>query len=866
MKRITFFLLALCCAIVTQAQTVVATMQDLVNGAASNTATVATDWQVDNANGAVYAFDGTASYIGGITNDAVVSALEGNQYVTIAMWVYAEPTSGGKCVFGYGDGGDGLKCQVAANCGGISATTKSVADMPGITDSRISANKWTLIAYAFSGKTSTVTSNNGRHYLTGTNGTYWTKNDYKLSNMNNPADASKKLAIGSGNQGSTRELFKGMIANVTIITSSDLLNNSAILAKVGAAPTRTASGLRSALTEKINAVTPLIGDNPGFYSATTANPAITAGQAALDNASATYSELQTALEGLEALTINMPKEGVLYQLVSAFPNYETNQGVKKAMCITSATINNVATKVTGWNTLDETDPQFFWRFTANGSGYSVQNSSDDSYMTTWSNNKQPLGETAVAISLASLGNGQFNIKNGGSVMHTEGHNNGNGASGPIVSWGGDLNSCSAWYIVEAEVKTSANITYRVMDGSTVLWQNTVEGVIGNAYPAKGFYNNFVTLPETTGTVSNDETIDIPVANVTVNLPFGYGATVEAAPAIVLDIHGNEAKYPLYTNDGNIAVEYKAYTNADDYTQGAVKSDAYLWKLVGNPFAGFKLYNVATGSYAVQPSDADVQITLGADGTVFQVYNSTEGSNSKFDNATAFALKQADRSNYINHRGTKIQGWTAADGGSSFRAYTANQTAANYALTMKGDYATLCLPFYSVVPEGVTLYKNTEIVDDVLTLSAVGAGKLLMPDTPYIVGGTKGETYNFTNTTATTTTALQTEGNLVGVLASGGANVPAGSYALAVNKNTGKQAFYLTDGNVNCPQNKCYLTLPAGPSSARAFYFPGDEATSIESIFGADENGTVSIYNLAGQKLNRLQKGVNIVNGRKVVVK
>ena len=97
MKRITFFLLALCCAIVTQAQTVVATMQDLVSGAASNTATVSTDWQVDNANGAVYAFDGTASYIGGITSDAVVSALEGNQYVTIAMWVYTETTDNGKC-------------------------------------------------------------------------------------------------------------------------------------------------------------------------------------------------------------------------------------------------------------------------------------------------------------------------------------------------------------------------------------------------------------------------------------------------------------------------------------------------------------------------------------------------------------------------------------------------------------------------------------------------------------------------------------------------------------------------------------------------------------------------------------------------
>ena len=866
MKRITFFLLALCCAIVTQAQTVVATMQDLVNGAASNTATVSSDWQVDNANGAVYAFDGTASYIGGITSDAVVSALEGNQYVTIAMWVYPETTNGGKCVFGYGGGSDGLKCQVTANCGGISATKKGVVDMPIISDSRISANKWTLIAYTFSGKSSASANTGGRHYLTGTNGTYWSKGDYKLADMINPAAASKKIAIGSGNQGDVREPFKGAIANVTIITSSALMNNADILAKVGNAPTITTAGLRHGIQEKINYITPLIGENPGYYSATTANPAITAAQAALDNASATDAVLQAALDGLNALTINMPKEGVLYQLVSAYPNYQTNQGVKKAMCITSVKINNVDTKVVGWNTLKETDPQFFWRFTPSGAGYTVQNSSDNSYMAAWNENKQPLSETAATITLSSVGSGQFNIKNGGNVMHTEGHNNGNGVSGPIVGWGGDANSCSSWYIVEAEVKTAANITYRVMDGATVLWQNTVEGVIGNAYPAKGFHNNFVSLPETAGTVTADATIDIPVSDVSINLPFGYGATVDAAPVVALDVHGNEAKYPVYTNGGNITVEYIANTNADDYTQGAVKSNAYLWKFVGNPFAGFKLYNVATASYAVQPSDADVQILLGNEGTVFQVYNSVQGSTAQFDKNTAFALKQIDRSYYINHRSTKLQGWTAADGGSSFRAYAANLKEAQYALTMKGDYATLCLPFYSVVPAGVTLYKNTEFEGDVLTLTAVAAGTLLMPDTPYIVGGTKGETYNFTNTTATSTTALKTEGNLVGVLADGGAAIPAGSYALAVNKNTGKQAFFVTDGTVNCPKNKCYLTVPASAGSARAFYFPGDEATSIESIFGADENSTVSIYNLDGQKLNRLQKGVNIVNGRKVVVK
>lgn len=865
MKKITTILCALCCAVGLHAQTVVATMQDLVDAATSKTATQSTDWQVSNENGGVYEFDGTSSYIGGITNASVVSALEGSEYVTIAMWVYGNTTSGGKCMFGYGDQSDGVKIQMTANCGGISATTKSVADMTTVTDSRISANQWTLVAVTFSGKAATTTG--GRILLTGTDGTYWTKADYQLSNMKDPASDSKKFAIGSGNQGGARELFSGLIANVTVMTSSALLQNSAIAEKVGAAPTRTVSGLRDGIRERIDYVSAYLGDNPGYYSSATAQPRIKAGEMVLANESATQEELQTAYDNLNALTINMPKEGVLYQIVSAYPNYETNQHVKKAMCITTATISETATKVVGWATLNETEAQYFWRFTTNGSGYSVQNASDDTYMTTWNSNKQPLGETAVAISLVSLGNGQFNLKNGGSTMHTEGHSNGAGTSGPIVSWSGDLNSCSAWYIVEAEIKTEADITYRVMDGSNVLWSQTVEGVVGNAYPAPTFYNNFVTIPTPEGTVSAGETVDIPVSNVTVALPFDYGITVETAPAVALDVHGNEAKYPLYANGSNLGVEYAEYVNADDYTQGAVKSDAYAWKLVGDPFGGFRLYNVSTGTYAVHASDADQAITLGSDGTVFQIYNSRQGSNDAFDSSQAFCLKKADYAYYLNHRGTQLQAWNENDGGSSFRAYTINVQGVSYSLTMAGQYATVCLPFYSVVPEGITLYKNSAVAEDnTLTLVAVASGSMLMPNTPYIVEATQSGTYVFSNTSATTSDSPVTEGNLTGVLAAAGASVPEGGYVLARNKETGHQAFYLTDGSVTCPQYKCYLTLSSVESAPKAVYFPGEVQTGIDGLFGSEENGKVTIFNLAGQQLNKLERGINIVNGRKVLVK
>ena len=43
----------------------------------------------------------------------------------------------------------------------------------------------------------------------------------------------------------------------------------------------------------------------------------------------------------------------------------------------------------------------------------------------------------------------------------------------------------------------------------------------------------------------------------------------------------------------------------------------------------------------------------------------------------------------------------------------------------------------------------------------------------------------------------------------------------------------------------------------------DDATGIVSTPGETEEGTV-IYNLSGQRLNKMQKGINIVNGKKVL--
>lgn len=59
----------------------------------------------------------------------------------------------------------------------------------------------------------------------------------------------------------------------------------------------------------------------------------------------------------------------------------------------------------------------------------------------------------------------------------------------------------------------------------------------------------------------------------------------------------------------------------------------------------------------------------------------------------------------------------------------------------------------------------------------------------------------------------------------------------------------------------YLAVPKSASSAKGFRFDGGDVTGIKAA-AIEKSG--NIYNLQGQRVSRIQQGVNIVNGKKVV--
>lgn len=232
------FLLMLLMGTGMNAQVIVARMQDLANAATNSEATKATpstEWTTSVEGGAIYDFAG-GKYLGGIVNDAVVEALEGDQYVTIAMWVYGR-TSSLQSVFGYGDSNNGLAFEL--NSLKLKITAKGSSGFPeySFNATNMPEEGWYLVAYSLRGRSSTATTDTYRCMTSTTNGQYYTKNDHRFHDKAAVGEESQKFAIGSKCQGEPAESFTGKIANLTVIRSSALLDNQGVLTYLGAAPT-----------------------------------------------------------------------------------------------------------------------------------------------------------------------------------------------------------------------------------------------------------------------------------------------------------------------------------------------------------------------------------------------------------------------------------------------------------------------------------------------------------------------------------------------------------------------------------------------------------------------------------------------------
>ena len=209
-----------------------------------------------------------------------------------------------------------------------------------------------------------------------------------------------------------------------------------------------------------------------------------------------------------------------------------------------------------------------------------------------------------------------------------------------------------------------------------------------------------------------------------------------------------------------------------------------------------------------------------------------------------------------------------------------------------------------MPEGLNAHYCKTYYAERSAISVVNISSGVVPaNTGVLLSGTPGETFNLYPTPETADdlegNALvavtkpvhisPTKGDYTNFMMKGGkfikiadesytVKMPANRAYLpllteAISGSNAKEIMLYWDDEEAMPANRAYLPLlteAISGSNAKEImlYWDDEEATGIERMRNVENeimrNG--SIYNLNGQKLSAPQKGINIINGRKVIVK
>jgi len=319
----------------------------------------------------------------------------------------------------------------------------------------------------------------------------------------------------------------------------------------------------------------------------------------------------------------------------------------------------------------------------------------------------------------------------------------------------------------------------------------------------------------------------------------YKLTVNAFERItwlddVLSVGGASGLTYLYANDQKV----RLCSLADTYKEGSAWSE-------GTP----EDISKTEGYYVNNTTSAGVAFTAGHYLNEVFVYVTDEGDGT---GSIRFGIKKPHRYGNDGSRGA----WVCYN---NFTLTRYEQTEVTMKTFKAGSYGTFIAPFDVTIPSGVTASKVTGHVGNLLTLEDLTT--TIPKNTPVVVYSEDAINETFKGKDGSNGLTSYTEGLLTGIYTA--ADIAEGNYVLQTNG--GVQGFYqVGDGGLTGVPYRAYLNSSA--LGVKAFFF-GNDADGIDSVQGLGFKVQDSeIFNLAGQKMSKLQKGVNIVNGKKILVK
>lgn len=182
-----------------------------------------------------------------------------------------------------------------------------------------------------------------------------------------------------------------------------------------------------------------------------------------------------------------------------------------------------------------------------------------------------------------------------------------------------------------------------------------------------------------------------------------------------------------------------------------------------------------------------------------------------------------------------------------------------------NIATYSSPFPVVLPKEVDAYIAVSTGETIVLKKITGA----LPKNTGVILSAEEATKEYIPTACTTEEVASIDANNKLVASTGNAiDASTQAYVLAKTSATDNKAvFKRLSSNTDeraLAQYKAYLNLTGSLAAKLAISF-NDNVTAINNATLAQEK-TSSIYDLSGRKSNKLQKGIYIVNGKKIIVK
>lgn len=535
---------------------------------------------------------------------------------------------------------------------------------------------------------------------------------------------------------------------------------------------------------------------------------------------------------------------------------------------------------------------YTWVVTVNSNSTITLKTGDNTYVPA-SSNGQGGALSATAGELTRVDKGDWCLLTNGTsgsqtCYLTLGGGKRNGSRNKLEYWHYDANPTNGeiakFKFFEVLDGTSYDVTYNYTINGTKVGTYSVKAAPGMVYPAPGNLPYFVTATAPEGTVTGTTTKDIAVD--ISNYPFKFSLNESDTPEWgYLTVNMSTADRRLLTNNTTSILRSVPNAQYQNSTLNGIKDD--LWRMVGDPFKGFKIMNksgkclvkAASGNGATYTDASDTEsnnLWKVYGGDIIETPNNITDANKTDIMAKAFVLRHStvgEGDNYLttsnNDKVTSLGTWQKKSNGACFLFLEPEFTVdLNTNDNLVASFATLALPFDFKVASSNTndakLYSGAyNAATRTLDMTAVegvvpaNAGVVIKSDS-------KATSIVLTANAKSTATAL-TGNQLVGTTKEIAFSELTDKLVFGVTTQN-HVGFYAAGGSAALPANRAYLpTSVLGGENAVAMNFGGN-VTGINAVVKADK-ANAAIYDLTGRRVTRTVKGgLYIQNGSKFVAR